>query len=82
MGGGIATPRMTPKRPTCSASPTAGHRPRIYLRADVSLPRTIRTLGHELYHLREFARGEPTDEQAADEFGAQAAARFWAAQYR
>lgn len=60
----------------------AGPPPRIYLRADVDLTRCIQTLGHELYHVREFARGDPTDEAAADEFGAQAAARFWGLQYR
>jgi len=41
-----------------------GPPPRIYLRADVSLPRVIRTLGHELYHIREFARGERIDPQS------------------
>ena len=71
-----------PDEPDLLGIAYGGPPPRIYLRADVSLPRTIRTLGHELYHVREFARGETTDEQAADEFGAQAAARFWAAQYR
>ena len=60
----------------------AGPPPRVYLRADMSLPRTVRTLGHELYHVREFLRGEPTDEAAADDFAAAAAARFWASQYR
>lgn len=59
-----------------------GSTPRIYLRADVSLPRAIQTLGHELWHLREFARDEPSDEDAADDFGVKAAARFWASQYR
>ena len=59
-----------------------GDRPRVYLRADMSLTRTLQTFAHELYHLREFARGEPPDENAADEFGAQATARFFASQYR
>ena len=59
-----------------------GDEPEVWLRADMSLPRTIRTLGHELFHLAEFARGEPVDEHAADEFGATAAARFWQSQYR
>lgn len=60
----------------------AGPPPRIYLRADMSLPRTIRTLGHELWHVAEFARNEPQDEEAADKFGAQAAHRFLVGMYR
>jgi len=60
----------------------AGPPPRVYLRADLSLPRTIRTLAHELFHVAELARGDPPDEEAADEFGAQAAATFWRSQYR
>lgn len=71
-----------PDEPDLLGIAYGGETPRVLLRADVSLPRAIRTLAHELYHVREFARGEPTDETAADEFGAQAAARFWAAQYR
>ena len=59
-----------------------GEQPHVYLRADMSLPRTLQTLGHELWHVREFARGDAVDEKDADEFGATAAARFWAAQYR
>lgn len=59
-----------------------GSSPAVYLRADQSLPRTIRTLGHELFHIREFACGDPPDEKAADEFGAQATARFLASLYR
>ncbi len=60
----------------------AGPPARVYLRADLNLPDTLRVLGHEVYHLREFVRGEPLDEQAADEFGVQAAARFWASTYQ
>ena len=60
----------------------AGPPARVYLRADQSLPRTLKTLGHELYHVREFLHDEPRDESAADEFGAQATARFLAGMYR
>jgi hypothetical protein len=59
-----------------------GPPPRFYLRADMNLARTIFVLGHELYHVREFARGEPPDEAAADEFGATAAVAFWQSMYR
>jgi hypothetical protein len=71
-----------PQGPDLLGIAYGGTPPRLYLRADVSLPRAIHTLGHELYHLAEFAAQRPADEQAADAFGAQAAARFWAAQYR
>ena len=59
----------------------AGPPPTVYLRADMSLPQTIRTPGHELWHVREFTRRDPRDEKAADEFGDHAAARFLASLY-
>ena len=59
----------------------AGPPPRVYLRGDVSLTRALQTLGHELYHLREFARGEPADETAADDVGGHATARVLAGMY-
>jgi hypothetical protein len=71
-----------PVRPDLLGIAYGGSSPEVYLRADVPLPLAIQTLGHELWHVHEFATGKPADEQAADKFGAEAAARFWVAQYR
>lgn len=59
-----------------------GDPPRVGLRADMSLTKTLQTLGHELWHVRAHRDGTEHDEDAADEFGAQTAARFLASQYR
>jgi hypothetical protein len=60
----------------------AGPPPRILVRANLDLAATIRTTAHEAFHVAEFARGDPADEEAADEFGANAAAAFWRSLYR